>query len=62
MKTFEEEWTAWLDDQLTGSELAEFEAALPDRTAAEAEKQAARKLGLLLKRPEKLGGGEGAAA
>ncbi len=50
MKTFEEKWTAWLDDQLTGRELAEFEAALPDRAAAEAEKQEARKLGVLLKR------------
>ncbi len=50
MKTFEEKWTAWLDDQLSGTELAEFEATLPDRSAAEAEKQAARKLKVLLKR------------
>lgn len=50
MKTFEEKWTAWLDDQLTGKELADFEAALPDRAAAEAEKRDARKLGVLLKR------------
>ena len=50
MKTFEEKWTAWLDDQLAGKELADFEASLPDRAAAEAEKQASRKLGLLLKR------------
>jgi hypothetical protein len=48
MKTFEEKWTAWLDDQLTGSELAEFEASLPDRAAAEAEKHGAKKLGALL--------------
>ena len=29
MKTFEEKWTAWLDGQLSGPELSEFEAALP---------------------------------
>jgi anti-sigma factor RsiW len=49
MKTFEEKWTAWLDDELSGSELAEFEASLPDRAAAEAEKRDARKLGAFLK-------------
>jgi hypothetical protein len=50
MKTFEEKWTAWLDDQLTGAELAEFETCLPDKAAAEAEKRGAHQLGLLLKR------------
>ncbi len=50
MKTFEEKWTAWLDGQLSGRELAEFEASLPDRAAAEAEKADVRKLGALLKR------------
>jgi len=50
MKTFEEKWTAWLDGQLTGRELTEFEASLPDKDAAEAEKADARKLGTLLKR------------
>src|SRR5437764_10016454 len=50
MKTFEEKWTAWVDDQLTGKELAEFETALPDKAAAEAEKRAAKKLGTLLQR------------
>jgi anti-sigma factor RsiW len=50
MKTFEEKWTAWLDGQLTGKELADFEASLPDREAAEAEKREAKKLGVLLKR------------
>ena len=50
MKTFEEKWTAWVDDQLTGEELAEFEALLPDKAAAEAEKRDARKLRALLKR------------
>ena len=50
MKTFEEKWTAWLDGQLSDRELAEFEASLPDRAAAEAEKAEAKKLGALLKR------------
>src|SRR6266705_5751287 len=50
MKTFEENWTAWLDGQLSGRELSEFEASLPDKAAAEAEKAGARKLGELLKR------------
>ena len=50
MKTFEEKWTAWVDDELKGSELAEFEASLPDSASANAEKQRAKKLGLLLKR------------
>ena len=50
MKTFEEKWTAWLDGQLSGPELSEFEASLPDKAAAEAEKADARKLGDLLKR------------
>jgi anti-sigma factor RsiW len=49
MKTFEEKWTAWLDGELRGNELAEFEASLPDRSAAEAEKLEAQKLGTLLK-------------
>ena len=30
MKTFEEKWTAWIDGELSGQELAEFEASLPD--------------------------------
>jgi anti-sigma factor RsiW len=50
MKTFEEKWTAWLDGQLSGQELSEFEESLPDKAAAEAEKADARKLGALLKR------------
>jgi hypothetical protein len=49
MKTFEEKWTAWLDGQLAGKELADFEASLPDKAAAEAEKTDAQKLGALLK-------------
>src|ERR1044071_2356586 len=50
MKTFEEKWTAWLDDQLSEHERLEFEASLPDKAAAQAEKGDARKLGALLKR------------
>src|SRR5215467_2113327 len=50
MKTFEEKWTAWLDGQLRGREQSEFEASLPDKTAAEAEKADTKKLGSLLKR------------
>jgi anti-sigma factor RsiW len=50
MKTFEEKWTAWLDGRLSDRELAEFEASLPDKAAAEAEKAEAKKLGALLKR------------
>ena len=50
MRTFEEKWTAWLDDQLGGRELLEFEASLPDKAAAQAEKAEAKKLGALLKR------------
>jgi len=49
MKTFEEKWTAWIDGELTGAELAEFEASLPDQAAAEAEKRDAQKLGMFLK-------------
>src|SRR2546423_14534480 len=49
MKTFEEKWTAWLDGQLSGRELAEFEASLPDQAAAESEKTEATKLRKLLK-------------
>jgi hypothetical protein len=50
MKTFEEKWTAWVDGQLSGRELSEFEASLPDKAAAEAEKADAKKLGTFLKR------------
>src|SRR3954471_6286408 len=49
MKTFEENWTAWVDDQLTGRELEHFLASLPDRAAAEAEKHSAKQLGSLLR-------------
>src|SRR5690348_3904759 len=50
MKGFEEKWTAWVDGQLSGSELEEFEASLPDKLAAEAEKEDAGKLRNLLRR------------
>ena len=50
MKTFEERWTAWLDNRLSDKEKAKFEASLPDKAAADAEKKAAQKLGALLKR------------
>lgn len=50
MKRFEEKWTAWLDDQLSGRELSDFEASLPDKATAQAEKADAKKLGELLKR------------
>jgi hypothetical protein len=49
MKTFEEKWTAWIDDELSEAERAEFEASLDDRAAALAEKNQAQKLGALLK-------------
>jgi len=49
MKTFEEKWTAWLDGKLSGKELTDFEASLPDLTSAEAEKREALKLGTFLK-------------
>ena len=49
MKTFEEKWTAWIDGQLSETEAAEFEAGLPDRAAALAEKNQTLKLGVLLK-------------
>src|SRR6266404_8395096 len=49
MKTFEEKWTAWLDEQLSGKELEVFEASLPDLAVARAEKRDAKKLGSFLK-------------
>jgi hypothetical protein len=49
MKTFEEKWTAWIDGELTGHDLAEFEASLPDLAAAEAEKRDSHRLGTFLK-------------
>ncbi len=53
MKTFEEKWTAWLDNELTGRELEDFKASLPDLAAAELERESALRLGNLLR--EKIG-------
>lgn len=50
MKPFEEQFTAWVDGQLTGHELAEFEALLAkEHPEALAEKEEALKLGNLLR-------------
>lgn len=49
MKTFEERFTAWVDGQLGGSELAEFEKELAAHPGAAAERAEARKLGGLLR-------------
>ena len=49
MKPFEERFTAWVDGQLTGPELDEFEKELAARPAAAAEREEARKLGNLLR-------------
>ena len=49
MKTFEERFTAWVDGQLTGSALAEFEKELAAHPEAAAERAEARKLGDLLR-------------
>jgi hypothetical protein len=49
MKTFEEKWTAWIDDELSEAERIEFEASIEDLAAAKAEKNQARKLGAFLK-------------
>ena len=39
MKTFEEKWTAWIDGELSGQELVEFEASFRIKAAAELEKR-----------------------
>jgi hypothetical protein len=49
MKTFEEKFTAWVDGRLTGPELAAFERELNAHPEALAEKQAALRLGSLLR-------------
>ena len=49
MKTFEERFTAWIDGQLTGPGLAEFEKELAAHPAAAAERMEARKLRVLLR-------------
>jgi anti-sigma factor RsiW len=50
MKPFEEQFTAWIDGQLAGEELADFEKMLAkEHPEALAEKQEALKLGDLLR-------------
>jgi len=49
MKTHEEKFTAWVDGQLKGRELAEFEAALPHALDARLDKHAAQQIGELLR-------------
>ena len=50
MKAFEEQFTAWVDGQLAGEELAAFERELASRPDALAERAAAEKLRALLRR------------
>src|ERR1039458_2319285 len=49
MKTFEEKFTAWVDGELKGRELAEFEAELPHALDARLDKHAANQLGELFR-------------
>lgn len=49
MKTFEERFTAWVDRELTDQELAAFERELATHPEAAAEREAALKLGELLR-------------
>lgn len=50
MKPFEEQFTAWVDGKLTGAELEEFEKQLAEHPEAMEEKEAAQKLGRLLRK------------
>lgn len=50
MKTFEEKLNAWTEGQMPASEVAEFEASLPEVSAGELEGQHSEKLSALLKR------------
>ncbi|MEA3188427.1 MAG: hypothetical protein QOD99_2257 [Chthoniobacter sp.] len=49
MKTFEENFTAWVDGTLNSQERAKFEASLVSLQEAEAEKTAAQRLGSLIR-------------
>jgi hypothetical protein len=49
MKTFEEKFTAWVDGELKGRELAEFEAELPHALDARLDKLAAHQIGELFR-------------
>ena len=49
MKPFEEQFTAWVDGELSGEDLAEFEKQLASRPEAAAEKEDALRLGEFLR-------------
>jgi len=49
MKPFEEQFTAWVDGELTDAELAEFEKRLAEHPEAVEEKDAALQIGKLLR-------------
>jgi len=49
MRTFEERYTAWIDGNLTGDELAQFEKELAAHPEAEAERSGAQRLSHLLR-------------
>ena len=49
MKPFEEQFTAWVDGELTGAELTEFEKSLAEHPEAVEEKDAALQIGKLLR-------------
>ena len=49
MKPFEEQFSAWVDGKLTDAELAEFEKQLPEHPEAVEDKEAALKIGQLLR-------------
>ncbi len=50
MKTFEENYTAWIDGKLSGAELAAFERELEGHPDAQADRESALKLGEFLRR------------
>lgn len=50
MKTFDENWNAWVDGRMSDQEREEFEASLPAVSAAELETEDSQKLSALLKR------------
>ncbi len=50
MKTFEERYTAWLDDELEGVELAAFEKELETHADAAEDKLQVEKLGICLRK------------
>ena len=50
MKTFEEKYTAWIDGELSGAELAAFERELEGHPDAQADRESTLKLGEFLRR------------